>query len=124
RPLPHERSACMEDPTTIAALFPTGLRGKRIHAMGAGGSGISAVLRLARERGAEITRCDAAETTMARALREQGMAISLGHDPAHASGADLVLTPPAVTFLHPDHPELAAAHERGIPVAQWQALLG
>ncbi|HEX6122571.1 MAG TPA: Mur ligase domain-containing protein, partial [Ktedonobacterales bacterium] len=91
----------MEDPTIIAALFPTGLRGKRIHAMGAGGSGISAVLRLARERGAEVTGCDAAETTMARALRAEGIAIRQGHDPAHVTGADLVLTTPAVTFLHP-----------------------
>src|SRR5262249_11752271 len=40
------------------------------------------------------------------------------------SDADLVVTTPAVTFLHPNHPELAAARERGIPVAQWQALLG
>jgi UDP-N-acetylmuramate--alanine ligase len=114
----------MEDPTTLAVLFPQGLHGKRIHAVGAGGSGISAVLCLARERGAEITGCDTAETTMARALRERGIAITHGHDPAHVAGADLVLTTPAVTFRHPDHQELAAAHNLGIPVAQWQALLG
>src|SRR6185312_4061768 len=98
----------MEDPTTIAALFPDGLRGKRIHAMGAGGSGISAVLRLAHERGAEVTGCDAAETTMARALNARGIPIATGHDPAHIADCDLLLTTPAVTYLHPDHPELAA----------------
>ncbi|MBF6591569.1 MAG: UDP-N-acetylmuramate--L-alanine ligase [Ktedonobacterales bacterium] len=114
----------MEDLTSLLARFPDGLHGKRLHAMGAGGSGISAVLRLARERGALVTGCDAAMTTMARALGAHGIAVALGHDPAHVAGADLVLTTPAITYPHPDHPELTAARERGIPVAQWQVLLG
>ena len=52
--------------SSLNALFPTGLRGKSIHAVGAGGSGISAVLRLAAEQGALVTGCDVAETTMAK----------------------------------------------------------
>jgi UDP-N-acetylmuramate--alanine ligase len=114
----------------LSQRFPDGLAGKRIHAVGAGGSGISAVLRLAAERGAVVSGCDAAETTMARHLNAGGIPVAIGHDPAHvasrpgAPGQDLVVTTPAVTFLHPDHPELVAAHAAGIPVAQWQALLG
>ncbi len=116
----------MEDPTTIAALFPDGLRGKRIHAMGAGGSGISAVLRLARARGAVITGCDMAETTMSRTLNAEGIPVASGHDVAHLQdqGLDLVLVAPAVVYLQPDHPELVAARERGIPMAEWQAFFG
>jgi len=115
--------AAPESPS-LAALFPDGIDGARIHAVGAGGSGISAVLRLARERGALVTGCDAADTTMAKLLNAQGVPVAVGHDPAHVAGADLVVTTPAVTFLDADHPELAAARAAGIPVAQWQALLG
>lgn len=114
----------VEDPASLQRLFPHGLRTKRIHAVGAGGSGISTALRLAAALGAIVTGCDIGETSMVRLLRDQGMAIGLGHDIAHVAGNDLVVTNPAVTFLHPDHPELAAARAQGIPVAQWQALLG
>lgn len=114
----------MEDPTALAALFPQGLRGVRIHAVGAGGSGISAVLRLARAGGARVSGCDAAETSMSRALDGEGIPIARGHDPTHITAADLVVTTPAVTFLDPDAAELAAARAAGVPVAMWQALLG
>jgi UDP-N-acetylmuramate--alanine ligase len=114
----------MEDPTSLAKLFPEGLRGKRIHVVGAGGSGVSSSVLLAREQGAQVNGCDNAETTMTRVLAAQGVPILHGHDVAHVEGVDLVVTNPAVTTLHPDHLELTAARERGIPVAQWQALLG
>ena len=113
-----------DTPVSLVKLFPDGLRGKRIHAVGAGGSGISAVLRLAAEQGALVTGCDVAETTMSRLLNAQGVQVALGHDPAHVAGCDLVVTTPAVTFLDDQHPELVAARERGIPVIQWQELLG
>jgi UDP-N-acetylmuramate--alanine ligase len=110
--------------SSLVDLFPTGLRGKRIHAVGAGGSGISAVLRLAAEQGALVSGCDAVETTMSRLLNAQGVTVTLGHDPAHVAGSDLVVTTPAVTFLDAQHPELVAALEQGIRVIQWQELLG
>ncbi len=111
-------------PPSLAHLFPNGLRGRRIHAVGAGGSGISAVLRLAAEQGALVTGCDVAETTMSRLLNAQGVQVTVGHNPAHVLGCDLVVTTPAVTFLDNQHPELAAARDQGIPVIQWQELLG
>lgn len=112
------------NPGRLVELFPDGLRGRRIHVVGAGGSGVSSVLLLAREQGAVVTGCDVAETTMTRLLGQQGIPIAHGHDIAHISGADLVVTNPAVTYLHPDHPELQAAEAQGIPVTQWQPLLG
>src|SRR5262252_7176723 len=80
--------------TSLITLFPTGLQGTRIHAVGAGGSGISAVLRLAAEQGALVTGCDVAETTMAKLLNTLGVQVSLGHDPAHVAGCDLIVTTP------------------------------
>ncbi len=120
---PAQAVPLVEAPT-LARHFPRGLTGKRIHAVGAGGSGISAVLRLAAERGAVVTGCDVADTTMARHLNAKGIPVVVGHDRAHVQGADLVVTTPAVTFLDSNHPELTAARADGIPVAQWQALLG
>ena len=112
------------NPDILAQLFPDGLRGKRIHVVGAGGSGVSSVLLLAREQGALVTGCDVAETTMTRLLEQQGIPIQRGHDVSHIQDVDLVVTNPAVTYLHPDHPELQAARARDIPVTHWQPLLG
>jgi UDP-N-acetylmuramate--alanine ligase len=105
-------------------LFPAGLRGKRIHAVGAGGSGISAALWLAREHGAIVSGCDAARTSMSQLLNSQGIAISLGHQASHTAHVDLVVVSPAVLYRRPDLPELTAPHTHGIPVVKWQALLG
>ena len=112
------------NPGTLVELFPDGLRGKRMHVVGAGGSGVSSVLLLAREQGAVVTGCDVAETTMTRLLGQQGIPIAHGHDVAHVHDVDLVVTNPAVTYLHPDHIELQTAEAQGIPVTQWQPLLG
>jgi UDP-N-acetylmuramate--alanine ligase len=109
---------------SLAERFPDGLLGVRIHAVGAGGHGISAALRLARERGAAVSGCDAAETEMGRALSVEGIPVAAGHDAGHAAEADLVVVSPAVFYLRPDLPELVAARERGVPVVKWQALLG
>lgn len=109
---------------SLAELFPDGVKGKRIHAVGGGGSGISAALWLAREHGALVSGCDEAQTSMSRLLNSQDIVISLGHDPAHIADADLVVVTPAVTYRHPHLPELEAARDRGIPVVKWQALLG
>src|SRR5260221_7594597 len=73
---------------SLAERFPHGLGGVRIHAVGAGGHGISAALRLARERGALVSGCDAADSPMARALASQGVPIAIGHDAGHADRSE------------------------------------
>jgi UDP-N-acetylmuramate--alanine ligase len=114
-----------EEEQTLAELFPAGLGGKRIHAVGAGGSGISAALWLARERGALVSGCDVASTGMSRLLNSKGILITEGHDAAHTeAGVDLVVVSPAVLYRRPDLPELVLPRQRGIPVVKWQALLG
>lgn len=113
-----------ESEAILEAVFADGLRGKRIHGVGAGGSGISATLWLAHERGASVTGCDIAETGMTRLLTARGMPIERGHDVAHIDGVDLVVLSPFLEHRNPNLPELVAARERGIPVLRWQALLG
>ena len=108
----------------IEELFPDGLAGKHIHGIGAGGSGLSAMLWLARDRGAVVSGCDIAPTSMWKLLSNEGFDVRLGHNPDHLDGVDLVVISPFLTFRHPDLPELVAARERGIPVLKWQAVLG
>jgi UDP-N-acetylmuramate--alanine ligase len=112
----------------LTGLFPNGLAGRRIHAVGAGGIGISTVMQLARAQGAHVSGCDLAESSMWRYLAGQGFLLARGHDPAHLADAegpvDLVVSAPAVAYLDPDQPELVAARQRGIPLVDWQALLG
>lgn len=110
----------------LAKLFPDGLAGRRIHAIGAGGIGISTIIQLARARGATVTGCDMAETSMSRYLQGQGVPITQGHDAAHLrdEAFDLVVSAPAVAALDPNQAELVAAREQGIPVVDWQELLG
>lgn len=114
----------LADLAALEAAFPDGVRGKRIHAVGAGGHGISAGLLVAHAHGVIVTGCDRAPTPLSAMLRREGIPIVEGHAPAHVAGADLVVTNPAVTFLFPNHPELVAARELGILVAQWQTLFG
>jgi UDP-N-acetylmuramate--alanine ligase len=113
---------------SLLRLFPSGLSGKHIHAMGAGGIGISTVIQLALARGANVTGCDQAETSMSRFLGGKGVPIALGHDPAHVlqpdHPIDLVVSAPAVAALNPNQAELVAARDAGIPVVDWQELLG
>jgi UDP-N-acetylmuramate--alanine ligase len=113
---------------SLLRLFPTGLSGIHIHAMGAGGIGISTVIQLAQARGAYVTGCDQAETSMSHFLSGRGVPIAVGHDPSHVLQTDrpidLVVNAPAVTALNPDQAELIAAREAGIPVVDWQELLG
>lgn len=124
----HAAQPMNEQVAELTRRFPSGLAGRRIHAVGAGGIGISAVMQLVRARGASVSGCDMAESSMWRYLASQGFSLVRGHSPSHLEDAegpmDLVVNAPAVAYLNPDQPELVVARERGIPVVDWQALLG
>ena len=121
---PEHAPIHFSDAADLQRAFPEGLRGKRIHAVGAGGHGISAGLQVAHAAGAIVSGCDRTETSLSAMLEQVGIPVAFGHASAHVAEADLVVTNPAVTTLFPDHPELLAAQARGVPVAQWQALVG
>ncbi|GHV20555.1 UDP-N-acetylmuramate--L-alanine ligase [Planctomycetales bacterium] len=77
---------------------------QKIHFMGIGGIGMSALAGLARERGATVSGCDAAANP--RALAQAGVEIQTGHSPAHVANVDLLVHTAAVPS---DHPEIIAA---------------
>jgi UDP-N-acetylmuramate--alanine ligase len=103
------------------------LRGERIHVVGAAGAGASAAALLAHAAGADVSGCDpGGPSPYTPALEAAGIAIAATHDAAH------VTTPPrparlavtkALTAIEPDHPELRAAAELGIPLEPWQQVV-
>jgi UDP-N-acetylmuramate--alanine ligase len=99
-------------------------RGERIHVIGIAGSGAAGAAVLLHHAGAIVDGCDAdAPSPYTPALDAEGIAFVQGHDPAHLVGVDRVSISPAIRAV-PDHAELNAARERGIPTDTWQALLG
>ena len=58
------QAARLADLAELERAFPDGVAGKRIHAVGAGGHGISAGLLLAHAAGALVTGCDRTPTSL------------------------------------------------------------
>ncbi|WP_084100439.1 UDP-N-acetylmuramate--L-alanine ligase [Demequina sp. NBRC 110051] len=85
----------------------------RVHFIGVGGSGMSAVARLTAARGHTVTGSDQRESHYFLALREAGMDVRIGHDAAFVEGVDAVVISSAVRETNP---ELARARELGIEV--------
>jgi UDP-N-acetylmuramate--alanine ligase len=101
--------------------------GERIHVVGAAGAGASAAAMLAHFAGGVVSGCDPGmPSPYTPALDAAGIAVAGAHDPAH------VTTPPhperlavtkALTAIEPDHPELVAARDAGIPLEAWQQVV-
>jgi UDP-N-acetylmuramate--alanine ligase len=93
---------------------------KKVHFIGIGGSGISAVCGIAAQLGYEVSGCETIQehkhNALTRALQEQGIPIYLERNVDHLVGCDLVCVSPAVFDVHPEHVELTHARVLGIPV--------
>src|SRR5690606_39615358 len=96
-------------------------RSRPVHFMGVTGAGMSALAELLLRAGGRATGCDAHPGAAAAALAAQGLEVAAGHDPAHVEDAAAVVVTAAVP---PDHPELAAARAKGIPVLKRAQALG
>lgn len=103
--------------------------GERIHVLGAAGAGASAAVLLAHRAGASVSGCDpGGPSPYTAALTQAAVHIAWAHDAGHVIGDDasrpgrLAVTK-ALTAINPDHPELVAARELGIPVEPWQQVI-
>ena len=85
----------------------------RIHLIGIGGTGLSAIARVLVEMGHSVSGSDRAESPFTRDLRSAGVTVHIGHSPKNITGADLVVRSSAIPD---DNPEVAAARSAGIPV--------
>ncbi len=88
-------------------------RDRHVHLIGIGGAGVSALAPLLIQVGALVSGCDGQASGVTAGLARRGIAVHLGHSPAHLAGVDIVVHTAAVPS---DHPELVAARALGLPV--------
>jgi len=92
-----------------------------VHFIGIGGSGLSAIARLLKESGYEVSGSDRELSKFAADLQSEGVNVYIGHHPRNISGADWVVRSSAV---RDDNPEVQAARKAGLPVYKRADFLG
>lgn len=95
--------------------------GARIHFIGIGGIGMSALARILQRWGYTVSGSDAQPSALTATLATEGLTVYAGHRAEQVAGADLVIYSAAV---RDENPELAAARAAGIPSLKRAALLG
>jgi len=93
----------------------------KVHCVGIGGIGISAIARVLLDKGYQITGSDLRLSPVALALRASGAVVYGGHDASHVGDAEVVLISSAIPE---DNPEVLEARRRGIPVLKRSEFLG
>ncbi|MBI5963276.1 MAG: UDP-N-acetylmuramate--L-alanine ligase [Chloroflexi bacterium] len=93
----------------------------RVHFIGIGGSGLSAIARLLKESGYEVTGSDRELSQFAVDLQNDGVSVYIGHHPRNVAGAEMVIRSSAIAD---DNPEVDAAIRAGIPVYKRADFLG
>ena len=95
--------------------------GNRIHIIGIGGAGMSAIATVLLERGYHVSGSDQNESPSTRMLRERGAQVFIGHRAENVGEVDDVFISSAIKM---DNVELLTAQQRGIPVSKRAQLLG
>lgn len=85
----------------------------KIHFIGIGGIGISALAQYMQFNNHQISGSDICETTMTQELQKLGIDVNIGHNANAINNQDLVIHS---AVIRPDNPEIIAAKEKGIKV--------
>lgn len=97
-------------------------QGKHIHMIGIGGSSMSGLAQMLKEKGYVLTGSDNLETYATKHLREElGVPVTIGHKAENVHGADLVIYTIAIL---PDNPERVEMERLHIPSIERATLLG
>ena len=100
--------------TPSDALSPIDLtRPQRVHVVGVGGAGMSAVAAVLAAMGHEVTGSDLKASSMFQRLQRLGLSLHIGHDPANVAGADALTVSSAID---PSNIEVVEARRLRIPV--------
>jgi UDP-N-acetylmuramate--alanine ligase len=92
----------------------------RLHVVGVGGPGMSAIAIALAEMGHTVSGSDVRDQPVLDRVRAAGVAVHVGHDPSIVAGCDAVTSSTAI----PDtNIELRAARERGIPTLRRAGML-
>ncbi len=87
--------------------------GKRIHFVGIGGAGMSAIARVLLSEGKRVSGSDVEGSAVIDELRQLGAEVHIGHRANQVLGADEVVLS---TAIDPENPEAVEARRLGIPV--------
>ncbi len=94
---------------------------RKVHLVGIGGSGLSAIAVLLLERGVQVSGSDRQLSPLARRVQVAGGQVYLGHNAENIAGADLVVQSSAIPD---DNVEVLAARRLGVPVYRRVDFLG
>jgi UDP-N-acetylmuramate--alanine ligase len=93
----------------------------RVHLVGIGGSGLSAIAVLLLERGIAVSGSDRQLSPLSQRVEAAGGQVFIGHRAENVAGADLVVRSSAIPD---DNVEIQAARAAGIPVFKRSEFLG
>jgi len=99
----------------------TGSLPRRIHLVGIGGIGLSAIARVLVARGHVVSGSDLRASAITRDLNRLGIETHVGHSAGHVAGVQMVI---ASSAIPEDNPEVQAARQVGIPVLRRRQFLG
>ena len=94
---------------------------KKIHCIGIGGIGLSAIAEVLLFGGHEVSGSDMKENDIVLKLRESGICVNIGQNEENVKDIDLIVYSSAVSE---DNVEIKAAKERGIPCCSRAEVLG
>lgn len=86
---------------------------RRFHVVGVGGAAMSALARILKWSGFEVSGCDAAASDVLDDIARSGIEVTIGHDASHVEDTDVVVVSAAIPV---DAAELAEARRRSLPV--------
>src|SRR5215469_12897844 len=92
----------------------------RIHVIGVGGVGMSAIATVLAEMGQHVSGSDLKDSAELDRLRSLGVDARVGHDPNHLDGVDVVTLSTAIPA---DNVEVVEAARRGVPVLRRAEIL-
>ncbi|MDR2428515.1 MAG: UDP-N-acetylmuramate--L-alanine ligase [Candidatus Margulisbacteria bacterium] len=94
---------------------------KKIHFVGIGGCGMSAIARVMLSMGYKVSGSDLKESANTIRLKELGAAVYIGHDALHIRDAQALVYTAAVDF---ENPELREAQNLRLPIFERAKVLG
>jgi UDP-N-acetylmuramate--alanine ligase len=100
---------------------PLPKRGRRIHFVGIGGSGMGGIAEVMHRIGYAVSGSDLHKNSMTRHLADLGIKVQIGHTAEHVHGCDVVVISSAVKE---DNPEVQVARARRLPVVPRAEMLG
>ena len=94
---------------------------RAIHFAGIGGIGMSGLAEILRDAGLSVSGCDLRRSATTDLLVSHGIPVTIGHDPSHVEGVDLLVMTAAIKR---ENPEIEAARAKGVRIMKRAEMLG